>query len=167
MPVSYTPQQILALPMAENDADAQTIGQYFTALLHTLFLQTEGFSGKRPFGNSGWDSDIDKALIRADAIWGSFDEDGYIEDFDAPSASAIVFDTIAFLHKADWHTLTLPVEPEDWYVVYLDLSKEGDPKLEDYYNTPKTEKQAKLDAEIANSEGETTKWFAIRLTKDS
>lgn len=163
----YTPQEILALPMPENDANAATIGQYFTSLLHTLFIETEGFSGKRPFGNSGWETDVDKALIKADAVWGKLDEDGWIEDYDSAAASAIVFDTIAFLHKADWRTLTLPVEPEDWYVVYLDLSKEGDPKLEDYFITPKTEKQAKLDAETANSEGETTKWFAIQLTKDS
>lgn len=163
----YTPQQILSLPMGENDANAATIGQYFNALLHTLFLQTEGFSGKRPFGNSGWETDIDKALIKADAVQGTLDEDGWIEDYDSAAASAIVFDTLAFLHKADYSTLQLPAEPTDWYVVYLDLSKEGDPKLEDYYITPKTEKQAKLDAETANSAGETTKWFAIRLTKDS
>jgi hypothetical protein len=163
----YTPQQILALPMEDNDAKADTIGQYFSALLSVLFTETEGFSGKRPFGNSGWDTDVDKALIRANAITGSFDEDGYIEDYDSAAASAIVFDTIAFLSQADYSTLQLPKEPEDWYVIYLDLTQDGDPKLEDYYISPKTEKQAKEDAETANKYGKTTKWLAVKLTKDS
>lgn len=162
---TYTPQEILALPMEENDAEAATIGQYFTALLHTLFIETEGFSGKRPFGNSGWDTDIDKALIRADAIWGTFDEDGYIEDYDSAAASAIVFDTIAFLHKADWKTLTLPVEPTDWYVVYLDVDKFGSPTLTDYCKAPLTEKEAKRLAQEMNGDDGGTEWKAIHIPK--
>ena len=54
MITTYTPQEILALPMEENDGAAENIGQYFASLLHTLWIEGEGFSGKRPFGNSGW-----------------------------------------------------------------------------------------------------------------
>jgi hypothetical protein len=51
---SMTDQEILALPMQENDSGASTITGYFRALLTKLFEEEEGFSGKRPFGNSGW-----------------------------------------------------------------------------------------------------------------
>lgn len=90
----YTPQEILALPMPENDGNASTIGEYFVSLLHTLWIEKEGFSGKRPFGNSGWEGDIETALINADAIWGQIDEDGYIEDVDSEAADRIIFSTI-------------------------------------------------------------------------
>jgi hypothetical protein len=151
--------------MEENDAKAGTIGQYFAALLNTLFTETEGFSGKRPFGNSGWEHDVDKALVKADAIWGEFDEDGYLEDYDGPAASAIVFDTLAFLSKADWNTLTLPVEPKDWYVVYLDLGTTGTPTLSDYVINPQTEKDARALAEDHNFGTEDGKWIALRITE--
>lgn len=47
---------ILDTPMQENDADAATIRDYLKALLLRLWEQGEGFDGKRPFGNSGWNT---------------------------------------------------------------------------------------------------------------
>ena len=52
---------------------------YLKRLLSDLLTQGESFSGKRPFGNSGWEHDLAKPLIMADAIKGSIDEDGYAE----------------------------------------------------------------------------------------
>ena len=160
----YTPQQILSLPMEENDANADTIGQYFASLLHTLFVETEGFSGKRPFGNSGWETDVDKALIKADAVWGRLDGDGWIEDYDSAAASAIVFDTIAFLSKADWNTLTLPVEPTDWYVVYLDIDGYGSPTISDYFSGGLTKKEAELKAEENNLPFDSNPWRVVQIS---
>ena len=43
------------------DSDAGnnlTLRQYFEKLLITLWKEGEGFSGKQPFGNSGWKYDI-------------------------------------------------------------------------------------------------------------
>lgn len=73
-------EQVLNTPMdpAENDAGASTIREYLVKLLAELWREQEGFSGKRPFGNSSWDGDLYIALIRAGLIHGGFDEDGYL-----------------------------------------------------------------------------------------
>jgi len=156
----YTPQQILSLPMQDNDAKAATIGQYFTAIVHTLYIESEGFSGKRPFGNSGWESDVEKALITANAIWGEIDEDGYIEDCDSAAASAIIFDTLEFLHKADYSTLQLPPKPMEWVVVPVH-PKNG------AVGTPVgillDEESAKLTAEEHNKANSAWNWVALRV----
>lgn len=73
---------VLDLPMGENDARARTIREYLIALLSALWDEQEGFSGKRPFGNSGWDCDLLVPLIRGGLIDGRLDEDGYIEEID-------------------------------------------------------------------------------------
>lgn len=85
-----TPQQVLALPMQENDADAATIRDYLIALLATLWEEKDGFTGKRPFGNSGWDGDLVIALIRAGLIEGALDEDGYLESCDDDAAEELI-----------------------------------------------------------------------------
>ena len=46
------------IPMGKNDIGAKTIGEYFEKLLLTLWDEQEDFSGKRPFGNSGWEYDV-------------------------------------------------------------------------------------------------------------
>ena len=79
-----------SIPMGENDANAATIGEYFKKLLLTLWEEQEGFSGKRPFGNSGWDYDIYAALIKAGAIPGKLDDDGYVDEVDYSKADAAV-----------------------------------------------------------------------------
>lgn len=74
-----------------------TVREYLCALLSTLWNEGEGFSGKRPFGNSGWEFGIFKVLIREGAVEGSLDEDGYIEDMNGEAqkkANAIVFGLI-------------------------------------------------------------------------
>lgn len=73
-----TGEEVLAIPMEENDADASNIREYLQALLRELWLEGESFSGKRPFGNSGWEYDLYKPLIVAKAIKGKLDKDGYI-----------------------------------------------------------------------------------------
>ena len=70
-----TPFEILALPMQHNDAEAATIGDYLKALLRELWRRGEGFSGKRPFGNSGWEHELYRALIAGGAVNGTLDAD--------------------------------------------------------------------------------------------
>lgn len=48
--------------LADNDAGAKTPREYFRKLLKALWEEGDSFSGKRPFGNSGWDSDLFDAL---------------------------------------------------------------------------------------------------------
>lgn len=55
-----------------------TVRDYLRVLLTTLWSEQEEFSGKRPFGNSGWEYDLYAPLIKAGHIEGSLDEDGYV-----------------------------------------------------------------------------------------
>jgi len=87
------------IPMSENDADAKTIGEYFKKLLITLWRDGEGFSGKRPFGNSGWEYDVYAALIAAGIPIGSLDEDGYVDNVDCAKADDCVIEAIESIFK--------------------------------------------------------------------
>lgn len=73
--------EILNLPMRDNDADAKTIGDYLTSLLWEIWTKEESFSGKRPFGNSGWKYDLYSCLVQNEIIEGSIDENGDVEDY--------------------------------------------------------------------------------------
>jgi hypothetical protein len=57
-----TPKEILALPLFANDAGAETVRDYLRELLFTLWREGEGFCGKRPFGNSGWERELLSSL---------------------------------------------------------------------------------------------------------
>ena len=46
--------KVLDLELPENDAGAETVREYLKTLLFMVLTEEEGFSGKRPFGNSGW-----------------------------------------------------------------------------------------------------------------
>lgn len=56
-----------------------SIREYYRRLLVALMMEQEGFSGKKPFGNSGWEFDLYKCLIEHGVIEGSLDEDGFVE----------------------------------------------------------------------------------------
>ena len=80
-----TPQQVLDLPMDDNDSGADTVRGYLVALLATLWQEGDGFSGKSPFGNSDWTWDVYGALVTAGFANNPFDADGYVtsvNDFD-------------------------------------------------------------------------------------
>lgn len=79
----------------DSDAgDNLTVRDYLYKLLETLWNEGEEFSGKRPFGNSGWEFDLYVPLIKAGFIKGKLDEDGYIEEFDNKQAAKFVFELI-------------------------------------------------------------------------
>lgn len=92
-----TGAEVLALPMDENDSGATTIKGYLVALLTRLWDKEEGFSGKRPFGNSGWSYDLYKPLLVAGAVNGKLDTEGFIEDVDCDAANQLIFEAIAAL----------------------------------------------------------------------
>jgi hypothetical protein len=85
---------ILTLPMEENDSGAATIKGYLVKLLDELWAEGEGFSGKRPFGNSGWEYDLYKPLVQAEVVPGKLDENGYIEEVDSDLANKLIFAAI-------------------------------------------------------------------------
>lgn len=77
--------------MQDNDAGAATVGDYLVALVRKVWKYGEGFSGKRPFGNSGWEYDIYLALGEAGLIEVSYDESGYyLQEVDRDAADALV-----------------------------------------------------------------------------
>jgi len=95
-----TGKAVLDIPMYENDAEATNIRKYFQRLLSELWLEGEGFSGKRPFGNSGWDYDLYSALVEAKAIKAKTDEDGNIEEMsprERAKANALILSAIEAL----------------------------------------------------------------------
>lgn len=91
---------ILNIPMPKNDSGAKTIGGYLIALLERVWEEGEGFSGKRPFGNSGWDHDIYAALVKAEAVKGKIDSDGCLEECDEVKANKLIFVAIDSMGKS-------------------------------------------------------------------
>ena len=86
---------ILDEKFESNDFDGEiTVREYMFKLLEALFLEGECFSGKRPFGNSGWEHDIIKVLIKTKMVDGSLDEDGFIEEVDDRKSTQIIIEKI-------------------------------------------------------------------------
>jgi len=78
------------LEMDENDAEAASIGIYLKLLLLKVWEEDECFSGKRPFGNSGWKWDVYQAMVKGGAIDGKLDEEGFLEEVNEEKADKII-----------------------------------------------------------------------------
>jgi hypothetical protein len=96
-----TPQEILNLPLQRNDALAATVREYLTALLKQVWEEAEAFSGKRPFGNSGWQDELYQPLVKAELVAGSLDTDGWLEDVDTQTADRLILSAIDALGAVD------------------------------------------------------------------
>lgn len=86
--------------MQENDSGAKTIREYLKALLVMVWEKDESFSGKRPFGNSGWKYDIYRTLATHKLIEAEIDEDGDIVDIkrsEYSKADQLISEAIASL----------------------------------------------------------------------
>lgn len=97
MPDVPTETGLLAALEVRFDSDAGkniTVRDYLFKLLETLWREGEGFSGKRPFGNSGWDYELYAPLVKAKFIDGDVDENGYVNDCDEEQAAKFVFSLI-------------------------------------------------------------------------
>ena len=66
----------LDVKFQSDDLGEVTFREYFHKLLQTLWYEDEGFSGKRPFGNSGWSWDLIRGLVATGLVPGRFG-DGY------------------------------------------------------------------------------------------
>ena len=71
-----------------------TIREYFQELLITLWEEIDGFSGKRPFGNSSWTYVFVKPLIENNILKGNFDKYGYVENYDYEKYHSLVLELI-------------------------------------------------------------------------
>lgn len=86
-----TPQPVLDLELhPDNDSGQPTIRGYLLALLRGVWSEGEGFSGKRPFGNSSWEYDLYDAIVRAGYVKGTFDSYGNVEEFDKAGARELI-----------------------------------------------------------------------------
>lgn len=93
-----TPSEILDIEFQSSDLhEAMTVRQFFIALLAKLWKEEEGFNGKRPFGNSGWQRDVEAALIKAGAVSGKLDEDGYVDEIDSKAFTVAINQAIQAL----------------------------------------------------------------------
>ena len=79
---------------AQQDSNASTVRGYLKALLYTLWEEDEGFSVKRPFGNSSWKYDVFISLIHAGLMSGELDEDGYLEECDDAEGDILILKAI-------------------------------------------------------------------------
>jgi len=82
----------------DSDAgDNLTIREYLYRLLIKLWDEGESFNGKRPFGNSGWETCLYKPLVKAGLIGGDYDaeyDDMY--NVDDRYADSLIRDMIHF-----------------------------------------------------------------------
>ena len=85
-----TPEQVLDLPMQGNEAGAATIREYLIALVRGVWREREGFSGKRPFGDSGWHRELYVALGAAGAVNATVTADGFVVNVDGHAADTLI-----------------------------------------------------------------------------
>lgn len=90
-------QEVLRCKMVRNDAGASTIRGYLVTLAFTVFDEGEGFSGKRPFGNSGWEHELYESLVKGKLLQGTVDDGEY--EFDEPTARTLIFAAIKELMR--------------------------------------------------------------------
>lgn len=103
-PVTTTPEpspaEVLNLALLDNDAEASTVREYLIELLRTLWREEANFSGKYPFGDSGWQYDIYEPMVRAGWVAGKFDEEDILEDVDHKAADRLIDKAIRSLADA-------------------------------------------------------------------
>ena len=81
--------------------DSETIRQYLYQLLRSVWRENEEFSGKRPFGNSGWQYDVYKALVDGGYVSAEFSDSGEILHIDEREADEFVLDLIHYVFYPD------------------------------------------------------------------
>jgi len=71
-----------------------TLRDFFKELSLKVWNEVEGFSGKRPFGNSGWQNEVYSALIAAGVVDGKLDEYGFVEECDTREIDKLVTELV-------------------------------------------------------------------------
>lgn len=92
----WTDEQLDAALALRFDSDAGrdlTIREWLISLLTRVWIEQDEFSGKRPWGNSGWDYDVYLPLIKAGLVSGEVggeDEGEWLDDVDSDTGRALV-----------------------------------------------------------------------------
>ena len=97
-----------------DDLDKKvSVRGFMYELLKELWTEFEGFSGKRPFGNSGWEYWVYTVMIKEGIIKGKLDEDGFIEDIDENKAHKIIMTKVLpFIFKPPLNEVMNLIPPE-------------------------------------------------------
>jgi hypothetical protein len=91
-------KEVLNARVEGGEIGTCTVRDYLLTLLETLWEEKDGFTGKRPFGNSGWEWDLYTALVTAGLLDGLIDEDGFLAEFKAADqADEMIAEAIASL----------------------------------------------------------------------
>lgn len=85
----YSPDDLLNTPMLSNDAKAKTVRVYLVTLLLNVWRDDENFDGKRPFGNSGWWTELGEAFLSAGYVRGDANGEPDYDETDALVRTAI------------------------------------------------------------------------------
>ena len=92
--------EVLDIKIESRDIGDTTLRGYLRQLLLTLWIEEEGFSGKRPFGNSGWQGDVEIALIKNGYVEGKIDKDeGWLEEVNVAQVKASMLKVIKHMCK--------------------------------------------------------------------
>lgn len=73
--------------------EPMTVAEFLRRVLSDFWEDPE-FDANRPYGASGWRYDVRAALIRAGVVEGSFDADGYVEQYDELAVDDVIKDLI-------------------------------------------------------------------------
>jgi len=92
-----TQERVLAAPMNKKATGASSVGDFLHQCLLELWSQQEGFSGKRPLGDSGWNCDIAHALVKDGILTGKLDEDGDLLDYNRKDLDRLMRNAINHL----------------------------------------------------------------------
>ena len=74
-----------------------TIREYLKGLLKLLWEEGEGFNGKRPYGNSGWQYSVYTALVEHEFVDGTLDDEGGLDEINTEVADKLIFELIEFV----------------------------------------------------------------------
>jgi hypothetical protein len=72
-----------------------TIRDYLCELLIEVWEERETFSGKRPFGNSDWEYDLYKPLVKNGIVEGKMDDD-HISNVNEKQANNLIRSLIVY-----------------------------------------------------------------------
>jgi len=93
-------QSFLSAKCLDEDCQGKTHLTWIQEVLTELFKKEDAFNGKRPFGNSGWKTDIEGGLIKSIPRLGiiTFDEENYIDqmesDYDLDDCFKQIFNSL-------------------------------------------------------------------------
>lgn len=82
-----------------EDGQKYSLRKYLRQILVNVWEEGEGFSGKRPMGNSDWYYSVYNGLVKEGFIKGEIDSDGYLDDVDADAGNKFINNVIMEIFK--------------------------------------------------------------------